>query len=102
MTQRLRTRAKKEPDVQRYGAVGSPIPGSAFVRGYCPCCGEAIRITADQAEVIIRRPPAAELMPDCAECQAALHPGHGGPSGCYGDDESLGGWSNNVRAMEGD
>jgi len=97
----LRVRRQKEPDTARYGEIGSRIPGSVFVRGYCPCCGEPVRITKEEADKQISDPSLTALAKDCAECRAALHPGHGS-SATHADDEAVGGWNRAVKNYEGD
>ena len=33
-----------EPNTTKWGEPGSRIPGSKYVRGYCPACGDPIRV----------------------------------------------------------
>jgi hypothetical protein len=70
-------------DTERYGAVGSPIEGSVYVRDYCRYCCEPMRVRRDEA---------GELH-TCGYC--TLRPQTGGPSGPM--DADSGGFSANAR-----
>jgi len=71
-----------------YGAVGSKIIGSVYMRNYCYCCGEPIR--------------SADGSPHCCEVcsgvkRSRVPAGYSGPQ----DPDANGSWANAVKAMEG-
>ena len=72
-------------DYETYGKPGSPIPGSRFVRGYCPICGSPIRTTTPD-----------DPQP-CFDCDGHEKPiGHAPPI-----DDVTGYQANAIRDMEG-
>ena len=72
-------------DHATYGQPGSAIPGSRFVRGYCPICGAPVRTS---------RPEAPQ---PCSDCD-----GHERPSGKAGPIDDVTGYqANAIRALEG-
>ena len=71
-------------DYQRYGRPGSAIPGSRFVRGYCPICGAPVRTSTPRSP------------PPCFDCD-----GHQRPGGYGGPADDVSGWqANAIRALE--
>ena len=71
-------------DFATYGRPGSPIPGSRFVRGYCPVCGAPIRTLYPDAPL------------PCFDCD-----GHERPAGRAAPIDDVTGYqANAVRALE--
>jgi len=71
-------------DFATYGRPGSPIPGSRFVRGYCPACGAPVRTS---------RP---NNPPPCFKCDGHRRPaGRGAPI-----DDITGYQANAIRVLE--
>ena len=71
-------------DYATYGQPGSPVPGSRFVRGYCPICGAPVRTSQFS-------PPQA-----CSACDGhELRGGRGAPI-----DDVTGYQANAIRALE--
>ena len=99
------------------GKDDSDIPGSRFVRGYCPECGEPTRkqrvwkellpgLTAEQMRTLgfVISPCGRFFLWNggglCNEC----NPYHKPPPGRYGPhkDDTSPGWENTVRALDED
>jgi hypothetical protein len=71
-------------DYATYGRPGTPIPGSRFVRGYCPNCGAPIRTPHPDTPLL------------CFDCDGHVRPGgYAGPI-----DDVTGYEANAVRALE--
>jgi len=71
-------------DYETYGKPGSPIPGSRFVRGYCPACGAPIRTPYPDAPI------------KCSACN-----GHKPPGGYAGPIDDVTGYqANAIRMLE--
>ncbi len=54
-------------DIEKYGAPGSPIPGSKYHRDYCCLCGEPIRVFV-LGQVVTNRGIGTNC---CNDCQAS-------------------------------
>jgi predicted RNA-binding Zn-ribbon protein involved in translation (DUF1610 family) len=89
----LNSRQYREPDIEKYGKIGSEIPGSRFFRAYCPACGQPVRVTKEAAKQWDKMPT------ECAACLAALHPGHGSSGGPQ-DIDADGSWSRVIENYE--
>ncbi|MFB3894494.1 MAG: hypothetical protein ACE15C_21035 [Phycisphaerae bacterium] len=71
-------------DYAKYGKPGTPIPGSRFVRGYCPICGAPVRTSNPKLPL------------PCFDCD-----GHERPGGSAGPIDDVTGYqANAVRALE--
>ena len=71
-------------DFATYGRPGSSIPGSRFVRGYCPICGDPIRTLYPNAPL------------PCFDCD-----GHERPGGRAAPIDDVTGYqANAIRALE--
>lgn len=72
-------------DFETFGQPGSPIPGSRFLRGYCPVCGAPIRTSYPDTPL------------PCSDCD-----GHERPAGknSYPTDDVTGYQANAIRALE--
>jgi hypothetical protein len=75
----------KPNDYETYGPPGSEIPGSRWLRGYCPICGAPIRTNSPD------RPQ------PCADCDG--HERAGGNAGPI--DDVTGYQANAIRVLEG-
>ncbi len=71
-------------DYATYGLPGARIPGSRYVRGYCPFCGAPVRTTI---------PGCPE---PCADCDGHPRPGGTDPP----PDEITGYQANALRCLE--
>lgn len=86
-------RLRIEANIKKYGSVGSKIPGSCLYRSYCDTCGEPIRVTEAYMD----------CFGNCSHCRSNEHPGYGSPHSTNDvDEDANGGWSNVVKALDGD
>jgi len=74
-------------DRPEYGWPGEQIPGSRYVRAYCPSCGAPVRVSPGQAG------------DPCSVCTRPFRPGAGTPY-WTDDPDGNGGWANMVKAHE--
>jgi len=82
-----------KPKPQNDGiAAGEPIPGSKFVRAFCRCCGEAMRVSWPSF--------VTGNYDDCSDCDRPRQHGHGTRNETGEYDEHDGAWDNAVRAWE--
>ncbi len=73
----------------RWGTPGSSIPGSKYVRAYCPTCGEPMRISRETFRLGLILP--------CSNCD-----GHERPGGYEPPADDYGGMqANAIRQLEG-
>jgi len=71
---------------------GRAVPDSKYVRAYCRCCGEPMRVSKETFE--------NGGYPDCHDCTHPLPLGHGTQNDTGEYDEHDGAWDNAVRAWE--
>ena len=54
-------------ELWKYGRPGDPIPGSRYVRAYCPDCGDPMRVSREVWED-------EDAIPCCLECDPSREP----------------------------
>jgi len=82
-----------KPKPQNDGiAAGQPIPGSRYVRAFCRCCGEAMRVSK---EIFV-----SGGYSDCSDCTDRNRSHRPSPTTRGPAREYDGSWDNAVRALE--
>ena len=87
-------------ELWKHGRPGEPIPGSRYVRAYCPDCGEAMRVSLETWECESPMRPCLECDPLREATYSTIAAAHRHAERTP-DDTTDPSWDNAVRTLEG-